>query len=136
MPKGRVGRARIMHRDVRAGLGQNKRNLATDAQASARHQRASAAHGKPRRHALRVFDIVITIQHMSVGKGRTLYSLTLPETRPLISHFLTSSVKTTTGSMTSVPPAAIFPHSQPSYCMKLTIATGAVIAFVRVRISA
>jgi hypothetical protein len=33
------------------------------------------------------------------------------------------------GSITSVPPAAIFPHSLPSYCMKLTMATGAVIAW-------
>ena len=65
MPKGRVGRARIMHRDVRAGLGQNKRNLATDAQASARHQRASAAQGKPRRQALRVFAIVTMIRHVA-----------------------------------------------------------------------
>src|SRR5271156_278528 len=38
--------------------------------------------------------------------------------------------------MTKVPAAAIFPHSHPSYCMKLTIATGAVIALVRVRIRA
>ena len=60
----------------------------------------------------------------------------LPAVRPLISHFLTSTVNTTTGNITSVPPAAIFPHSQPSYCMKLTMATGAVTAFVRVRIRA
>ena len=41
-----------------------------------------------------------------------------------------------TGSMTSDPAAAILPHSHPSYCMKFTMATGAVIACVRVRISA
>jgi hypothetical protein len=45
-------------------------------------------------------------------------------------------LKITTGSITSTPPAAILPHSQPSYCMKLTIATGAVMAFVRVRMRA
>ena len=34
--------------------------------------------------------------------------------------------------MTMVPPAAILPHSRPSSFMKLTTATGAVIAAVRV----
>jgi hypothetical protein len=42
----------------------------------------------------------------------------------------------TTGNITSVPLAAILVHSQPSYWRKLTIATGAVMALVRVRISA
>jgi hypothetical protein len=53
--------------------------------------------------------------------------LTLPAIDPLTSHFRTSTIKITTGSITSVPPAAIFLHPHPSYCMKWMIATGAVI---------